>query len=133
MHRIALLAIVFASLVPSISHALAGQGSTSSFMQEVCGVAGKKVFIQVITTQGNKIETSLNINTSGKSKTINQHINHCPFCHTGVSDIAVHDYNPAFTAYLEAQENAVRIDDIVFVQPQFIQSAHLSRAPPVLS
>lgn len=102
-------------------------------MQEICGTGGKKLFIQVTTTHGNKIETGFNIKTSDKSETISQHVNHCPFCSAGVSDMAMPDYNPAFTAYLEAQENAVRIDDIVFVQPQIIQSAHLSRAPPVLS
>jgi len=133
MHKIAFLAVLFASLAPSVSHALAGQSRTSSYIQEICGVAGKKLFIQVITTQGNVIETGLSIKPSDHSKTITHQIDHCPFCHAGVSDVAVLEYNPAFIAYLEVLENVVRVDDIVFVQPQILHSAHLSRAPPVLA
>lgn len=133
MHKIAFIAVLFASLAPSVSHALAGQSRTSNYMQEICGVAGKKLFIQVVTTQGNVIETGLSIKTTDHSNTITHHIDHCPFCHAGVSDVAVLQYNPAFIAYLEILKKVVRVDSIGFVQPQILHSAHLSRAPPVLA
>ncbi|HSR01608.1 MAG TPA: DUF2946 family protein, partial [Methylophilaceae bacterium] len=47
-HKIALFAIVFASLAPSISHALANQNGTQGFMQAICGVGGQKLYIQVV-------------------------------------------------------------------------------------
>ncbi len=58
IHKIALFAIIFASFVPSISHALAPANNTS-FAQEVCTTNGSKITIQVLTTKGKQLATEL--------------------------------------------------------------------------
>ena len=60
LNTIALFAIVFASLAPSISHALAAKNGTS-FAQEICTSNGQKISIQVITTQGQQLTTELSV------------------------------------------------------------------------
>jgi len=132
MHRIALIAMMFASLAPSVSHALAGQGSTSGFLQEICSTGGKKLFIQVVTTQGKTLQAGLDIKPSSQPASISHHLNHCPFCHAGTADVALPAFNPAFALYLQAQEKAVRVDYAAPVQSHVAQTAHLTRAPPVL-
>ncbi|MDP3608886.1 MAG: DUF2946 domain-containing protein [Methylophilus sp.] len=132
MHRIALIAMVFASLAPSVSHALAGQGSASGFMQEICGTGGKKLFIQVVTTHGQQLQASFDIKPSNQSKSISQHMHHCPFCHAGVADIAMPVFNPAFALYLEAIAQAQAFHYVAPVSSPPVQASHLSRAPPVL-
>ena len=79
-HKIALFAIVFASLAPSISHALANQNGTQGFMQEICGVGGQKLYIQVVTTKGQSIQAALDTKPGSQPVSINHHLNHCPFC-----------------------------------------------------
>jgi hypothetical protein len=132
MHPFALLAMVFASLAPSVSHAMAGQGSASGFMQEICGNGGQKLYIQVVTTQGNQLQASLDIKPSHQSKSISQHMHHCPFCHAGITDIDLPTFNPAFALYLEANHETEAFDYLAPVTTPPVHSAHLSRAPPVL-
>ncbi len=79
---VALFAIVFASLAPSISHALAAKQGVNSFVQEVCSTNGEVITIQVVTSQGNKLDTQLDTERKlpTNSKTFISHLNHCPFC-----------------------------------------------------
>ena len=80
MHRIALFAIIFASLAPSISHAIAAQNGTNSFTQEICASSGKKISIQVQTTKGQQLSVDFSIKQAPKSQNIVMHLEHCPFC-----------------------------------------------------
>ena len=132
MHRVALVAIMFASLAPSVSHALAGQGSQASFMQEICGKGGQKLFIQVVTTQGQQIQTSFDIKPDQQSKSISQHMTHCPFCSAGVADMDMPIPNPAYALYLEAIADAQAFDYSAPFTSHTVQTAHLTRAPPAL-
>lgn len=132
MHRLALVAMVFAALAPSVSHALAGQGSAASFMQEICGTGGKKLYIQVVTTQGNQIQASFDIKPDSQSKSLSQHMMHCPFCHAGVVDIDLPVRNPAFALYLEAIADGQVFDYSTPFTTHTVQTAHLTRAPPSL-
>jgi len=65
-----LFAIVFASLAPSISHALANPNNPQGFMQQICGVGGQKLYIQVITTQGQQIQAALDTQIAAIPTTI---------------------------------------------------------------
>ena len=131
MHTIALMAMVFASLAPSIAQAMAGQGSASGFMQEICGIGGKKLFIQVVTTQGQQLQAGLDLKPGSQPASISHHLQHCPFCHAGVMDVLLPLANPAFALYLAAMANAQAFDYAApFTNhPNF--TAHLTRAPPV--
>ena len=85
MHKIALFAIVFASLAPSVSHAIVVQNNTSSFLQEVCSSKGKKITIQVTTTKGQQRAAEFDIKKPSESapKNVGMHLEHCPFCSNG--------------------------------------------------
>lgn len=61
INKIALFAIVFVSLAPSISHAIAAQSNSSSFLQEVCSSSGKKIVIQVATRQSKQLTTEFSV------------------------------------------------------------------------
>lgn len=89
-HKIALFAIVFASLAPSISHALQAN-SDAGFAQEVCSTNGKKITIQVLTSQGQQLATELTQQQpSDKAPTgIQHHLQHCPFCANPSTDVAI--------------------------------------------
>jgi len=132
MHRIALVAMMFASLAPSVSHALAGQGNAAGFMQEICGTGGKKLYIQVVTTQGKQIQASFDIKPDQQSKSISQHMTHCPFCHAGLADIDLPVPNPAFALYLQAVADTQSFDYLAPFTSHTVQTAHLTRAPPTL-
>jgi len=94
MHKVALFAIVFASLAPSISHALAAQQGINSFAQEICTRDGQKITIQVLTTKGQQLATELSAkDVDSQPANIVHHLNHCPFC-----------ANPNINAVIEAPQ-----------------------------
>lgn len=133
VHKAALFAIIFASIAPSISHALAAQQGINSFAQEICSIDGKKITIQVVTTKGKQLQTGLDTTSDVNPVTITLHLNHCPFCNAGVTDIVIQSRNPAFEFYLAQQ---IEQQHFVYQAPVIstsIQSAHLSRAPPQIS
>ena len=89
--KIAMFAILFAALAPSISHALAAQRGTNSFTQSVCTSDGKKVTIQVVTTKGKQLATEFSVKPANENmpKGINHHLEHCPFCVNPTADAAI--------------------------------------------
>ena len=131
--KIALFLVVFASLAPSISHALAAQTS-GSFLQEICSSNGsKKIVIQTITTQGQQISTILESKNANENTpaSVTHQLEHCPFCSAGAATVAIAPA-PAWILMLAEQAKAIDSAYIAPVQPSFIQTAYPSRAPPVL-
>ena len=133
MHRVALFAIIFASLAPSISHALNAHANPKGFLQEICSTGGKKLYIEVVTTQGKQLQAGLDIEPGTQPASISHHMNHCPFCHAGVADLVIPSRNPAFELYLVQQVSQQRFDYITPVVSHSIQTAHLTRAPPTIT
>ena len=127
-HRIALFAIVFASFAPSITHALAAQTNSNSFMQEVCTSAGDKVVIQVITTKGKQLATEFVV-TKTSPKTMTMHLEHCPFCGSAATAASLPATNALIIAQLEtiAQQLAEYSRPIVVSHPYVSPPA---QAPP---
>lgn len=132
-HKVALFAIVFASLAPTISHALANQNSPQGFMQAICGVGGQKLYIQVVTTKGQAIQAALDTKPGSQPVSIDHHLNHCPFCNAGVANVAIPSHSPTFELYLAQQLTEQRAAYDIPSVATIIQSAHLSRGPPVTS
>ena len=130
--KIALCAIVFASLAPSISHALAAKSGTS-FAQEICTSNGQKISIQVITNLGQQLTTELSVkNNEQPNKNISLHLEHCPFCASHVVAAGLHSTHLEITARLEitAQKAAK------YAAPVLASCHHKtppSQAPPHLS
>jgi hypothetical protein len=133
VHKVALFAIVFASLAPSISHALVGQNNPKGFIQEVCSSGGKKLYIQVVTTQGKQLQAVLDVKPDSQPVSINLHMDHCPFCHAGMVGAVIPNRSPAFELYLAKQRSQQHLDYQAPVVLDFIQTAQLTRAPPVIS
>lgn len=128
MHRIALFAIVFASIAPSISHALAAKNNVNSFTQQVCTSTGEKVVIQVVTTKGKQLVTEF-IVTKSSPKTMPMHLEHCPFCGSAATAASLPATNTLIIAILEqaAQQLAQYSAPIVLTQPHVSPP---SQAPP---
>lgn len=130
--KVALVAIVFASLAPGISHALTAYGDTNSFMQEVCGVGGKVIYIKVVTTQGQQMQSALDVPSENQPVSLNQHMNHCPFCQAGVADVVIPEINPVFEIYLQQQEIKKGFDYQAPNLTAVVATAHFTRGPPAI-
>ena len=131
LNKIALIVIIFASLAPSISHALAAKNGTS-FAQEVCSTNGKKITIQVLTTQGQQLITELAINKSEVPKNISMHLEHCPFCSAGAAAVALPSQPLAIIALLEiSAQKAAKYAVPVIASRHYKHPP--SQAPPYLS
>lgn len=72
--------MLFVSLSPTVSHALASWTGNASFVQKICTSDGKKVVIQVKTTMGKQLSTELNLKPTANSETDDRHVAHCAFC-----------------------------------------------------
>ena len=120
--RIALVAIIFASLAPTISHAFPAKNSTS-FQQEIC--------------DSNGVKRLVNVDFAGEKKPSpeqNQaaiHLEHCPYCAAHMAHV---DVAKAATAIFLAELNtANRID--LYTAPlvqSFYPVSHPSHAPPLV-
>jgi hypothetical protein len=75
-----LAVMLFVSLAPSVSHALASWTGNASFVQKICTSDGKKVVIQVKTTMGKQLSTELNLKPTVNSEIDDRHVAHCAFC-----------------------------------------------------
>jgi hypothetical protein len=131
MHKVALFAILFASFAPTISHALVAHGSTNSFLQEVCSASGQKIFIEVVTSQGNLLQAGLDTKPDSQPISIHYHMDHCPFCHAGVADVAILTPHLEIIALLEAIAQL----STHYITPVVSLNAYISppgQAPPIL-
>ena len=132
MHKIALFAIVFASLAPSISHAIAAQNGNNSFTQEVCSSNGKKISIQVQTTKGEQLSVDFALKQSPEPKNIAMHLEHCPFCGGHFSVVALPTNSSVIIAQLALTAQKVA----EYAGPVFTNHTYVSppaQAPPSLS
>jgi hypothetical protein len=137
VNKVALFAIVFASLAPSISHALAAQQGTSAgtFAQEVCTTGGSKITIQVVTTKGKQLATELPAQLTDKGNqdkaptSIQHHLQHCPFCANPGADVAIQAPHAPIVAILAAQAQNIAANSQV-VLPRFSALPPPAQAPP---
>jgi hypothetical protein len=127
---IALAAVLFASLAPTISHALESQSNATqngSLWQQVCSAQGIKTIPSVLAGINGKVSKQ---NDSQPSK-MGMHFEHCPYCFSHAGSVGL----PASSAALFLAEiNAVEHIDI-YASPlvvSYYSSSHPSRAPPAL-
>ena len=131
MNKIALFAIVFASLAPSISHAMAANSGTS-FAQEICSTNGKIIIIQVLTSQGQQLTTELSVNAEKPAKNIVMHLEHCPFCGSHAVAAGLPNNNLQIITLLEiSAQKAAKYAIPVFTSRHYKHPP--SQAPPYLS
>ena len=121
---IAILAVVFASLSPSISHAFPAKNNQPTVVQELCSAQGAKLFVAV----------DLAVDTQ-KAPTQNQaamHFEHCPYCATHAGTVAITTSPIAlFLAEINATEH-IQIYAQVLPSSFYLVSPP-SHAPPAIS
>ncbi len=124
---------MFATLAPSISHALTSQQGTNSFTQEVCSTNGKKITIQVVTTKGQQFSAELTTKKTSETspKSINHHLEHCPFCANPSTDAVIDAPHAPMIAILEAQAQHIAAVSHVAL-PRFSAFPPPAQAPPAL-
>jgi Protein of unknown function (DUF2946) len=131
LSKIALFAIVFASLAPSISHALQANNG-AGFVQEVCTTTGEKITIQVLTTKGQQLATELPEQTSEKQPSgIQHHLQHCPFCANPSTDAALEAPHAPIIAILTAHAQQIAATSQTDL-PRFSVLPPPAQAPPSL-
>jgi len=130
VHKIALFAVVFASIAPSVSYALAAQQGGNSFVQEICTTGGETITIKVVTRQGKQLSTELNTEKQAPSPAnIAHHLNHCPFCSSPNTDNAIEAPLAPIIATLEMQAQQLAVSTQV-VLPRFSVLPPPAQAPP---
>jgi Protein of unknown function (DUF2946) len=132
VHQVALFAIVFASLAPSISHALQAN-SGAGFAQEICTTSGEKITIQVVTTKGQQLATEFSQQSSNdKTPTgIQHHLQHCPLCANSSTDAALEAPHTPIIAILTAQAQHISAT-LQAVLSRFSVLPPPAQAPPTL-
>ncbi len=131
MHRLALFAVVFASLAPSISHALAAKQGINTFTQEICTTNGETIKIEVVTTKGQQLSTELDTEAPTSSANLFHHLDHCPFCSNPITGHAIAPSHAVIVATLAVK--AQRFDTYTqAVLPHFSVLPPPAQAPPTL-
>lgn len=125
-----MLAIVFASLAPAISHAFATPSAPLTLWQEICTAQGTKVISSVVIQSTGSQDTAPQVDLADQSA--EPHVGaleHCPFCFSHAGTVSL---PPGNHALFVAELNATHALDIYQspVVHRYFQSAHLSRAPP---
>ncbi|HSH53847.1 MAG TPA: DUF2946 domain-containing protein [Methylotenera sp.] len=129
-----MIVMAFASLAPTVSHALVNLTGNKAFTQQVCTSNGAKVVIQVKTTMGKQLATELTLNSVNPSKpqTAQNHFEHCPFCANPHNTAYLPDPNNLIIQTLEAEAQTIAEHAVVAAafQPYLTPP---SQAPPQFS
>jgi hypothetical protein len=127
--KLMLAVMLFVSLAPTVSHALAAWTGDTSFVQKICTSAGKTVVIQVKTTMGQQLLTALSVKPLVKPDNDERHVAHCAFCSQLQAQAILPSVNPFIIQALERQAWQMAL----YAEPVLHQSHHLSppsHAPP---
>ena len=121
---IAILAVVFASLAPSISHAFPAKNNQPTLLQELCSAQGAKRFIAV--------DLAVDTQQAPSQNQAAIHFEHCPYCTTHAGSVAITTSPIAlFLAEINATEHIQ-----IYAQAlpnSFYQVTPPSHAPPAIS
>lgn len=135
MYSIMIFMMLFAVLAPTISHALVQYTGNPSFTQKICASNGAKIVIEVKTTMGRALFTTLDSEQTLKNsnpQTAENHFEHCPFCTNLHMDAALAKPHDLIIAKLviEAQKADAHARLNGFLQTHFSPP---SQAPPQTS
>jgi Protein of unknown function (DUF2946) len=129
---IIMMVMLFASFVPTVSHALVLFAGNQSFTQQICSSDGKTVTIQVKTTMGKQLATEIPLTATQPVDSFDQHFKHCPFCTQLHAQAVIPTLHLPILAKLEAEAYRVARS----TKPVFVSNLSLpppSQAPPTLS
>lgn len=130
--KLIMVVMLFASLAPSVSHALVFLTGNQAFTQTICSSNGSKVVIQVKTTMGKQLATELNVAGSSIPKATDSHFEHCPYCASQQNVAFLPITNTLIIAALTAEAQIIAERSVVAVASQ-PHPTPPSQAPPAHS
>ncbi len=126
---IALVAVLFAALAPTVSHALEAKNGQPNLWQEVCSAQG----IKQIPLNGDSTNRPSKVSSPDKDQQfpnkMGMHFEHCPYCFSHAGSLAL---PPSSISLWLTQANAIAlIDDYASpILVSYTSSTPPSRAPP---
>ncbi len=135
-HHLAVLALLFLSLAPTISQLAAAGGSAVNFQPSICTSATQSITIEVLTTKGQRLKTTFTTEPTAQpapERNLVLHLEHCPYCAFSADDqwLAIAP-GIAYTLPDHAQDRwQAAAPAQAILSP--VQSGFFSRAPPALS
>jgi hypothetical protein len=121
---IAIAAIVFSALAPTIAHAFPAKSTPQTLWQQLCTAQGTKL-IQSTDVAGDQQPIPAQNNAS-------IHFEHCPYCFSHMGSVGLPPATASFVFVATGQIAQLAESYIAPVLPLYHQSAHPSQAPPVL-
>lgn len=127
---IALAAIVFSALAPTIAHAFPAKNTPQILWQELCTAQGTKLIANG-AIPGSIGQPGSQIPTQPSQDKMGMHFEHCPYCfsHAGSVGLPPATASLVFVATETAQLAELYIAPVL---PRYYQSANPSQAPPFL-
>jgi hypothetical protein len=121
---IAIMAVVFASLAPSISHAFPAKNKQANVLQELCSAQGAKRFVAV--------DLAVDTQKAPSQNQVAMHFEHCPYCTMHAGSVAM---TPSSITLFLAEINAIEHiqTDAQALPSSFYQVTPPSHAPPAIS
>ena len=127
---IAIAAIVFSALAPTIAHAFPAKNTPQTLWQELCTAQGTKL-IANDAIPGSIGQPGSQIPTRPSHDKMGMHFEHCPYCFSHAGSVGL----PSATAslvFVATETTQLAESYIAPVLPRHYQSANPSQAPPFL-
>jgi len=122
---IAIAAIMFSALAPTISYAFSSKSMPQTLWQELCTAQGTRLV-------ANDAIPDSQFPIQPAQDKIGMHFEHCPYCFSHAGSVGLPPATASFV--FGATSQAVQLDEsyIAPVLPLYYQSANPSQAPPSL-
>ena len=122
---IAIAAIVFSALAPTISYAFSSNSTPLTLWQELCTAQGTKL------VANDAIPGSQFPSQPAQDK-VGMHFEHCPYCFSHAGSVGLPSATASFV--IEAIGQTAQLAELYIapVLPPYYQSANPSQAPPSL-
>ena len=127
---IAIAAIVFSALAPTIAHAFPAKNTPQTLWQELCTAQGTRL-IANDAIPGSIGQPGSQIPTRPSHDKMGMHFEHCPYCFSHAGSVGL----PSATAslvFVATETTQLAESYIAPVLPRHYQSANPSQAPPFL-
>lgn len=135
-HHLAVLALLFLSLAPTISRlALAGNVAVD-FQPSICTSTKQSITIEVLTTKGQRLKTTFATEPMVQQtpeRNLVLHLEHCPYCAINADDHWLALIPIDADALSNDADQLWQITPLSQLLPSSVDLGFSSRAPPVLS
>src|SRR3972149_11787518 len=128
---IAIAAIVFSALAPTISYAFSSKSTPQTLWQELCTAQGTKL-IANDAIPGSIKQLGSQIPTQPAQDKMCMHFEHCPYCFSHAGSVGLPPATASFVFEASSRTAQHAESYIAPVLPLYHQSANPSQAPPSL-